>query len=80
MVVLLSKTFEVLPAVGMKSSVIMANSQLKVDQPCGGTCSACYLLHAEFLLRLLFSPKDGTNAEVKKMLMYTSTPPYLFMA
>jgi hypothetical protein len=59
--------FEVLIVVVMKSSTfwdITPCNPLKVNRRFGGTCrllpgSACYLLHAGFLLGLFFDPEDG---------------------
>jgi hypothetical protein len=53
----------------MKSSIfwdIKPCSPLKANGRFGGTClhlpgSACYLLHADFLLGLFFCPEDGDD-------------------
>jgi hypothetical protein len=57
--------FDVLTAMVMKSTIfwdIRPCSPLKVKRRFGGTCgSACRLLHAGFLLGLLFDPEDGED-------------------
>jgi hypothetical protein len=55
--------FEVLTAVVIKSPIfwdIGPSNLLKIDRPFGGTYPllSCYLLHAGFLLGLLFEPED----------------------
>jgi hypothetical protein len=55
--------FEVLTAVAMKSSIfwdITPYGPLKVYRRCGeAKSSACYPLHARFLLGSFFDPEDG---------------------
>jgi hypothetical protein len=75
--------FEVLIAVAMKSSIFLDITQcspVKVNRHFGGTyhlclqgqgiskaCSACCLLHAGFLLGLLFDTEEGSDMFLRNL-------------